>query len=201
MPFNKIYKDIIVAPSSQSALLEFSATPDDGDMTLSVGDLQTDPIPFDADASDVQDALRVLGEPLSLVVVSGSYAAGFTVVMNDIADSLVVSSNTLEEMSNPITTTVTTSRTYVLDTTTYANAFMQINYGALSGPFDLSIEVSATLEDSDFTVDSDTTTALDEAGGVLQFSLENMFMKYIRIVAPDTENDFIIRNQPARFGL
>lgn len=59
-------------------LLSFSATPDSGTFKLKFGAYTTDAINYNANAAAIQAALRLLA-PLSDVLVTGSFSAGFTI--------------------------------------------------------------------------------------------------------------------------
>lgn len=78
--------------------ISFSGEPDSGSFVLNYGPYATSALDFDASASDVQTALRLL-PGLIAITVTGSVAEGFLVTFTGVAgdlDLLTVTDNTLE---------------------------------------------------------------------------------------------------------
>jgi len=101
----------LIAGTDEVQTITFSATPDSGAFTLTLGTETTASIAFGDDAAAFQVALRAL-DALSEVTVSGSFAAGFVVTFAG-ADgkqpqlALTEDANTLKNGITAVTITVT----------------------------------------------------------------------------------------------
>jgi len=100
----------ITAGQDEIQKLSFSAVPDAGNFKLSYDGNLTTSLAFNSISQDIEDALNAL-TGLSSVSVAGDFSVGFTITFTG-ADGLkdhpllVVSDNTLEESTNPVTTSV-----------------------------------------------------------------------------------------------
>jgi hypothetical protein len=96
-----------------SQLVTFSAIPDDGSFKLKFGSNITGDIPYNATASDIQTALRLL-TPLANVIVTGSFLLGFTITFAGFSvapASGEVNNLSLEQNGSPVSVTFTRTTT------------------------------------------------------------------------------------------
>jgi hypothetical protein len=107
-----IIKDAqLIAAVNEEQLISFDEVPDAGLWSLSYGSESTSNLAFNANASAVQSALRLI-EGLEDVTVTGNYSSGFTVVFEGSAGGqdqpmLQEDTNTLEESASPVSIIIT----------------------------------------------------------------------------------------------
>jgi len=99
----------VLAPQTTVQSVVFSATPTAGAFSFEWTIYSTASIAYNASAGTIQTRLRAI-PGLGSVVVTGSIAAGLTVVFTGVvppADSLAIAANTLTASAVPVTGTVT----------------------------------------------------------------------------------------------
>lgn len=120
-PTEAIVEDVLQVPFVSAALgfennfsaalqkVQFSAEPDAGSFKLVIAGEITASLPYTSEASDVQDAVQLL-DGFEDALVSGDFLFGFSIDFNGSFGGqpqplIAIMDNTLERLSNPITTT------------------------------------------------------------------------------------------------